>query len=435
MNEFEFEMDAFEADPETSDTYAEFESEFEFDAEDEEELGRRRTPPMRSLRRAPPRRPPRRPRAQRPRPRPPQRPGRPGRRPSFFRDRAPCICPAHGTEFVRWVQSSLNQLLSANLPVNGIMNRASRAALRRFQQQRGLPADGIAGPDTERALQDAKASGTTGAAPNPTLDPASDSITGDNPPPTDEYEFDAFEWEWEDEVNRGSRDYIIWVQSSLNRVHGTRLATDGISGPLTRSAIRSFQTSKRLAADGIVGPITEAALIAAGASQPPGAGSTPTPAPRGGSGDTGVTVELPLSGPGFYSYDRTSAVNGQPHQFGRRATIDAIKAIGAAWQRAHPRGPRIGIGHISLRGGGDTPSHAGHETGLEVDVRPMRSDGAEAAVTIYDAKYSRALTQEVVDLFRANRILSVSRILFNDLAIPGVRQADNHHHHLHVEFT
>lgn len=69
---------------------------------------------------------------------------------------APCVCPAHGTEFVRWVQSSLNQISGLRLRVNGVMNRATRDALREFQKSAELPIDGVAGPETERALVEAK---------------------------------------------------------------------------------------------------------------------------------------------------------------------------------------------------------------------------------------------------------------------------------------
>lgn len=83
---------------------------------------------------------------------------------------------------------------------------------------------------------------------------------------------EPFSWpltpEWEGEVSRSSPDYVRWVQSSLNKILGLRLAVDGIVGPATRSAIRSFQQRQQLVVDGIVGPNTEAALIAAGASPP-----------------------------------------------------------------------------------------------------------------------------------------------------------------------
>ncbi|MBI2906443.1 MAG: peptidoglycan-binding protein [Chloroflexi bacterium] len=84
---------------------------------------------------------------------------------------------------------------------------------------------------------------------------------------------------WEVEASRASPDYIRWVQQSLNKIMSLRLGVDGIMGPATRSAIRSFQQIKGLAADGIVGPRTEAALRAAlGAT--PGAGGTGGPLGR-----------------------------------------------------------------------------------------------------------------------------------------------------------
>ena len=57
-----------------------------------------------------------------------------------------------GTEFVRWVQASLNRVLALRLPVNGILGPETRSAVRRFQDRERLPVTGIVGPDTERAL-------------------------------------------------------------------------------------------------------------------------------------------------------------------------------------------------------------------------------------------------------------------------------------------
>lgn len=83
--------------------------------------------------------------------------------------------------------------------------------------------------------------------------------------------------EWRGEVDRRSRDYLRWVQSSLNQIMGLQLTVDGVVGPQTRSALRSFQQRQGLTADGIVGPQTEQALVAAGAPPPPG--STPRVGP------------------------------------------------------------------------------------------------------------------------------------------------------------
>ena len=62
-------------------------------------------------------------------------------------------------------------------------------------------------------------------------------------------------------VNRGSSQYIRWIQSSLNQILGISLVVDGIMGPQTRNAIRRFQNLAGLQVDGIVGPKTEAAIV------------------------------------------------------------------------------------------------------------------------------------------------------------------------------
>jgi len=81
---------------------------------------------------------------------------------------------------------------------------------------------------------------------------------------------------WEGETNRSSPGYVRWVQESLNKILGLRLAADGKMGPATRSAIRSFQQRQGLAADGILGPRTEATLKRA-LAQGPGQPSPQTP--------------------------------------------------------------------------------------------------------------------------------------------------------------
>lgn len=94
-----------------------------------------------------------------------------------------------------------------------------------------------------------------------------------------ESEFGEGEFELEQESGAA---YIRWVQESLNRLLGLQLAVDGIVGPMTRSAIRSFQQRNGLTVDGIVGPRTEAALVAAGAARPPGSAGQGAGAQPGG---------------------------------------------------------------------------------------------------------------------------------------------------------
>lgn len=228
------------------------------------------------------------------------------------------------------------------------------------------------------------------------------------------------------EVSRKSRDYIRWVQRSLNQILGLRLKEDGIIGKHSRSAVRSFQSRYQLKVDGIVGPYTEQALITAGANPPPTVGTDKINGARPAHSD--VNTPLPTRGSGHYSYQPTSK------QFGRPQTIAAVQAIAAAWQQANPQGPRIGIGNISLKGGGLMPPHKSHQKGVDVDIRPVRNDRQEKPVNYQSPGYSHALTQELVNLIRANGVLPVRFILFNDPDVNGVTASPGHDDHLHVRF-
>ncbi len=248
---------------EQPDGYSEFDEEVgSFDTEQaeewEEEARRGRRIPIRAARFRPrPVRPPRPPRRWPPGPPWPPRPPRP--RPVVILREPPTVeYPPQGMEYLRWVQDSLNRILGLRLPVDGIMGPETRSAIRSFQAREALPVTGIVGPDTERALIEASAS---------------------QPPETGEYEaFDTelADFEWQGEVSRNSPEYIRWVQQSLNKILGLRLAVNGVMGSQTRSAIRSFQQQRGLRADGVVGPQSERALIAAGASSLPGTRVAPS---------------------------------------------------------------------------------------------------------------------------------------------------------------
>jgi peptidoglycan hydrolase-like protein with peptidoglycan-binding domain len=191
MDKLNFSPEAFEAysgreeyEEEALEPYSESEAFDEFSpaaGEFASEAEVRPPPSASPTRRAPPGRPGR-PATRRPPSRRPLAPPRGRPRPSVIRrplartllvgaPSPPCVCPSHGTEFIRWVQSSLNQIQGGMLPVDGIMTVATRNALRRFQAQQGLPPDGIAGPETEKALIDAKATGANRPPPPDTAEP------------------------------------------------------------------------------------------------------------------------------------------------------------------------------------------------------------------------------------------------------------------------
>ena len=74
----------------------------------------------------------------RPRPVPPRRPNFPrppvGRRIYLYAPESPAA-----SEYVRWVQTMLNQALNLQLPVDGVMSTQTRSAIRSFQEKNGLP--------------------------------------------------------------------------------------------------------------------------------------------------------------------------------------------------------------------------------------------------------------------------------------------------------
>ncbi len=71
---------------------------------------------------------------------------------------------------------------------------------------------------------------------------------------------------WQGEDHARSPEYVRWIQRSLNEVSGLRLPLNGIAGPATRSAVRSFQRQQGLPVSGIVEADTEYALKAAHAN-------------------------------------------------------------------------------------------------------------------------------------------------------------------------
>jgi hypothetical protein len=127
---------------------------------------------------------------------------------------------------------------------------------------------------------------------------------------------------------------------------------------------------------------------------------------------------------GYYSADK---------RYGTASTIAALIEVGRIW-KLRRGAPRVGIGDISLQGGGDIAGHDSHETGRDVDIRPLRNDGTEGPITWSQAKYSGDLTQELVDIIYANGVVKVNVIGFNDPNIQGCVNWNNHDNHLHVRF-
>jgi murein endopeptidase len=137
-----------------------------------------------------------------------------------------------------------------------------------------------------------------------------------------------------------------------------------------------------------------------------------------------IDAQLRESGQGFYTYgDRTG-------QYGTTGTIDSIEQWGRDWLEPGPQRSRIGVGDISLEGGGLFSPHSSHQRGLDVDIRPMRNDAVEGPVSIGSPRYDRNATDSLIRTIQ--RDPRVERILFNDSQIEGVRPWPGHDNHIHI---
>lgn len=143
---------------------------------------------------------------------------------------------------VEAVQEKLHGLGLYNDSIDGIYGVNTRSAVRKYQSSHGLVVDGIAGPHTLGSMFGSAA--TTKAATSATSTKSTNAY-----------------------VNHGDRGQAVKnVQTKLKSLGYLKGSVDGIFGPQTESAVKSFQRAHHLTADGVVGPKTESALSSAKAS-------------------------------------------------------------------------------------------------------------------------------------------------------------------------
>lgn len=128
---------------------------------------------------------------------------------------------------------------------------------------------------------------------------------------------------------------------------------------------------------------------------------------------------------GYYNYGTPADGAGQ---YCHPNLLNLIFMVGFKWAEIDDR--RFGVGNVSLAEGPKFDPHDGHKTGLQVDVRALRKDGKNLAVTYRDVAYDREGTAKLLDCFFSTGL--VAGILFNDLSIPRVKYAATHDNHFHV---
>lgn len=155
-------------------------------------------------------------------------------------------------------------------------------------------------------------------------------------------------------------------------------------------------------------------------------------------------VQLPAEGRFFFTWDpvRKTSPNRPWRRFGTDRLVRITLRVAAAYAKAHPRAPRVGIGDLSRPNGGEFGrrfgglGHASHQNGLDVDVLYPRRDRRERSVTAA-AQIDRRLSQDLLNRF----LRAGAQLVFvgprSGLTGPArrVQILPHHEDHMHVRLA
>ena len=224
---------------------------------------------------------------------------------------------SQGSE-VTELQDMLRELGLYTIAVDGRYGKGTVGAVKAFQREAGLKADGIAGPLTLGALYDrletrpeATAQPSPAATPGPTAVPAAIAY------PT---------------LSSGSRsDAVRTLQTVLKRLGYYTKSIDGIYGRGTAAAVEAYQRSAGLPGTGVADSQTQLRLFGTATTDTPSATAvpavtaTPTASLRlGDSGDAVAQLQTKL----WYLGYHIGSLGGEFDQETRTAVLAFQKAEG-----------------------------------------------------------------------------------------------------------
>jgi peptidoglycan hydrolase-like protein with peptidoglycan-binding domain len=218
------------------------------------------------------------------------------------------------------------------LSPDGVFGGHTKSALRRFQARHGLTVDGVAGPATWSAL--GRAAASTAVVKS----------------------------------SGGKGKVVGHSVGYLQRLLG--LSPDGIFGPQTLRALRSFQARHGLTVDGVAGPATFSALgSASGATH-----RARTTSDSGGSGVGALQQALGIGADGVFGPGTESALKSWQSSHG----LNADGVAGPATRSA------LGIGDgPALKRGADKSGGGGGGSNSSSKVQAMVAAGNQIATTPY----------------------------------------------------
>ncbi|GAA3370656.1 hypothetical protein GCM10020367_18140 [Streptomyces sannanensis] len=286
---------------------------------------------------------------------------------------------------------------------------------------------------------------------------------------------DAFAGAFFPTQSTGTRGSDVVALQHLLNARGQSLATDGVFGSGTVSAVKSFQGANGLAADGIVGPATWGKAIITVREGDSGPAVKAVQSLLNAKRSAGLTVDG-VFGSGTASAVRTfqshaglgadgvvgadtwrnllwhyESVNfgagtlcdenpdgNTSANWGTGAAVGQLEAAAATFS-SNGRG-RVPVGDLSWEHGGDINGHSSHEAGMDADVWPIRTDAAQCTasrITWQSSTYDRAATRKLVQAIRAAAPGHIKVIWFNDpvLIDEGLTEPlTNHDNHLHIRY-
>ncbi|MFB4163276.1 peptidoglycan-binding protein [Alteribacillus sp. JSM 102045] len=166
---------------------------------------------------------------------------------------------------VSLLQSQLKDLGYYNNDITGIFGPITEEAVRKFQKNNGLQADGLAGPKTLNTLQN-----------NPKQAPSLKSQTDTEKANSQNNQVSSvLRYE-----SRGEE--VETLQTQLQQLGFMKMEATGVFGEVTEKAVKSFQKEHGLTSDGMVGPETASKLKQLLNGEEPSKEKKPTESPSSG---------------------------------------------------------------------------------------------------------------------------------------------------------
>lgn len=163
-----------------------------------------------------------------------------------------------GTDVIS-VQQKLKDLGFYTGSVDGVYGTGSMAAVKAFQRQNGLTADGLVGSRTHAVLMSATSGSTSNSGSgNSSYDSSSDQTYA------------------EGTLSCGSTGSEVKKMQQALKALGYNVSADGSYGALTQMAVTQFQKRNGLTADGVAGSATLKLLYSGSAKEADPSDNTPT---------------------------------------------------------------------------------------------------------------------------------------------------------------